>query len=154
VFLLGAQFTLTYVEQFTLTYVETRRSPHPCYVRNRVEMVGYTSRIGEQTVYRYQGRDPGEICEKRIEHDAGCDQQDAVFRDTSVYAEKNILPPWYADRFVPYRERTRAAEAGGEPEAIPFLKRFTGRIALPVILTRPARSTAPTGVPRPRYQYQ
>ncbi len=31
----------------------------------------------------------------------------------------------YADRFVPYRERTRAAEAGHEPEAIPFLKRFT-----------------------------
>jgi hypothetical protein len=30
------QFTLTYVEQFTLTYVEIRRSPHPCYVRNRV----------------------------------------------------------------------------------------------------------------------
>ena len=60
----------------------------------------------------------------------------------------------YADRFVPHRERTRAAEAGDEPEAIPFLKRFTGRIALPVILTRQARSTAPTGVPRPRYQYQ
>jgi antirestriction protein ArdC len=31
----------------------------------------------------------------------------------------------YADRFVPYRERTRAAEAGDEPDAIPFLKRFT-----------------------------
>jgi antirestriction protein ArdC len=31
----------------------------------------------------------------------------------------------YADRFVPYRERTRAAETGYEPEAIPFLKRFT-----------------------------
>jgi antirestriction protein ArdC len=31
----------------------------------------------------------------------------------------------YADRFVPYRERTRAAEAGDEPEVIPFLKRFT-----------------------------
>jgi antirestriction protein ArdC len=31
----------------------------------------------------------------------------------------------YADRFIPYRERTRAAEAGDEPEAIPFLKRFT-----------------------------
>ena len=31
----------------------------------------------------------------------------------------------YADRFVPYRERTRAAETGEEPEAIPFLKRFT-----------------------------
>jgi antirestriction protein ArdC len=31
----------------------------------------------------------------------------------------------YADRYVPYRERTRAAEAGDEPEAIPFLKRFT-----------------------------
>ncbi len=31
----------------------------------------------------------------------------------------------YADRFVPYRERTRAAEAGDEPEAIPFLKHFT-----------------------------
>jgi antirestriction protein ArdC len=29
----------------------------------------------------------------------------------------------YADRFIPYRERTRAAEAGDEPEAIPFLKR-------------------------------
>ena len=31
----------------------------------------------------------------------------------------------YADRFVPYRERTRAAETGDEPEVIPFLKRFT-----------------------------
>jgi antirestriction protein ArdC len=31
----------------------------------------------------------------------------------------------YADRFVPYRERTRAAETDEEPEAIPFLKRFT-----------------------------
>jgi antirestriction protein ArdC len=31
----------------------------------------------------------------------------------------------YADRYVPYRERARAAEAGDEPEAIPFLKRFT-----------------------------
>jgi hypothetical protein len=31
----------------------------------------------------------------------------------------------YADRFIPYRERTRAAETGDEPEAIPFLKRFT-----------------------------
>jgi antirestriction protein ArdC len=31
----------------------------------------------------------------------------------------------YADRFIPYRERTRAAETGLEPEAIPFLKRFT-----------------------------
>jgi antirestriction protein ArdC len=31
----------------------------------------------------------------------------------------------YADRFIPYRERTRAAEAGDEPEAIPFLKHFT-----------------------------
>jgi antirestriction protein ArdC len=31
----------------------------------------------------------------------------------------------YADRFLPYRERTRAAEAGDEPDAIPFLKRFT-----------------------------
>ena len=31
----------------------------------------------------------------------------------------------YADRYVPYRELTRAAEAGDEPEAIPFLKRFT-----------------------------
>ena len=31
----------------------------------------------------------------------------------------------YADRFVPDGERTRAEEAGEEPEAIPFLKRFT-----------------------------
>jgi antirestriction protein ArdC len=30
----------------------------------------------------------------------------------------------FADRFVPERERTRAEEAGEEPEAIPFLKRF------------------------------
>ncbi|MDE2167516.1 MAG: DUF1738 domain-containing protein [Alphaproteobacteria bacterium] len=32
---------------------------------------------------------------------------------------------FYADRFVPRSERERAAEAGEEPEAIPFLKRFT-----------------------------
>ena len=31
----------------------------------------------------------------------------------------------YADRFVPYRERMRAAEAGDTPDAIPFLKSFT-----------------------------
>jgi antirestriction protein ArdC len=31
----------------------------------------------------------------------------------------------YADRYIPYRERTRAVETGDEPEAIPFLKRFT-----------------------------
>jgi antirestriction protein ArdC len=31
----------------------------------------------------------------------------------------------YADRFIPWRERTRASEAGDEPEAIPFLKHFT-----------------------------
>ncbi|HVB18367.1 MAG TPA: zincin-like metallopeptidase domain-containing protein [Stellaceae bacterium] len=32
---------------------------------------------------------------------------------------------FYADRFVPQAERERAAEAGEEPEAVPFLKRFT-----------------------------
>ena len=31
----------------------------------------------------------------------------------------------YADRFIPDGERTHAEEAGEEPEAIPFLKRFT-----------------------------
>src|SRR4029077_16569668 len=33
----------------------------------------------------------------------------------------------YADRFIPYRERTRAAETGDEPEAIPFLIRLDWR---------------------------
>jgi antirestriction protein ArdC len=31
----------------------------------------------------------------------------------------------FADRFIPSRERSRAAETGAELEAIPFLKRFT-----------------------------
>jgi antirestriction protein ArdC len=31
----------------------------------------------------------------------------------------------YADRFIPYRERTRAEATGDEPQAIPFLKNFT-----------------------------
>jgi antirestriction protein ArdC len=31
----------------------------------------------------------------------------------------------YADRFIPFRERTRAVETGDEPQAIPFLKSFT-----------------------------
>jgi antirestriction protein ArdC len=31
----------------------------------------------------------------------------------------------FADRFIPYRERQCAAETGDEPDAIPFLKRFT-----------------------------
>ena len=31
----------------------------------------------------------------------------------------------YADRFVPEDEKTRAAETGDDPQAIPFLKRFT-----------------------------
>jgi antirestriction protein ArdC len=31
----------------------------------------------------------------------------------------------YADHFIPYRERERATETGDEPDAIPFLKRFT-----------------------------
>jgi antirestriction protein ArdC len=33
----------------------------------------------------------------------------------------------YTDRFIPYRERMRAAETGDEPEAIPFLGLFAGR---------------------------
>jgi antirestriction protein ArdC len=36
----------------------------------------------------------------------------------------------YADRFTPDDERRRAAEAGEEPGAIPFLKRFTVFLAL------------------------
>jgi antirestriction protein ArdC len=32
----------------------------------------------------------------------------------------------YADRFITYRERARAAETGDEPEAIPFLKTLHG----------------------------
>jgi antirestriction protein ArdC len=31
----------------------------------------------------------------------------------------------YADRFIPYRERARAAQSGDDPQAIPFLKSFT-----------------------------
>ena len=31
----------------------------------------------------------------------------------------------YADRFVPREEKQRAAEVGDEPQAVPFLKRFT-----------------------------
>jgi antirestriction protein ArdC len=31
----------------------------------------------------------------------------------------------YADRFIPWRDRERAAETGDTPDAIPFLKRFT-----------------------------
>jgi antirestriction protein ArdC len=31
----------------------------------------------------------------------------------------------YADRFVPEDEKSRAAESGEEPQAVPFLKRFT-----------------------------
>jgi antirestriction protein ArdC len=31
----------------------------------------------------------------------------------------------FADRFIPYRERQRAAATGDRPDAIPFLKRFT-----------------------------
>jgi antirestriction protein ArdC len=31
----------------------------------------------------------------------------------------------YADRFIPYRERTRAEQTGDDPQAIPFLKSFT-----------------------------
>jgi len=31
---------------------------------------------------------------------------------------------FFADRFIPERERARAEETGEEPEAIPFLKRF------------------------------
>jgi len=36
-----------------------------------------------------------------------------------------VMTVVYADRFIPGSERTRAEEAGEEPEAIPFLKRFT-----------------------------
>ncbi len=55
----------------------------------------------------------------------------------------------FADRFIPYRERARAAEAGDEPEAIPFLKRFTLFNAdqcadLPAEIAPPARSRSPT----------
>jgi antirestriction protein ArdC len=53
----------------------------------------------------------------------------------------------YADRFIPHRERTRAAEAGDEPDAIPFLKRFTVFNAdqcedLPAAIASPAEPLA------------
>jgi antirestriction protein ArdC len=34
-------------------------------------------------------------------------------------------PVVYADRFIPEDEGKRAAESGDEPQAVPFLKRFT-----------------------------
>jgi antirestriction protein ArdC len=51
----------------------------------------------------------------------------------------------YADRLVPYRERTRAAETGDEPEAIPFLKCFTVFNAEPLDL--PAHFAPPPQPP-------
>jgi N-terminal domain of anti-restriction factor ArdC len=63
----------------------------------------------------------------------------------------------YADRFIPYRERTRAAEAGDDPQAIPFLKRFTvfniatsAKICRPTLLRHRRRSTTPSSCRRPR----
>jgi antirestriction protein ArdC len=53
----------------------------------------------------------------------------------------------YADRFIPYRERERAIETGDEPDAIPFLKRFTVFNAdqckdVPAEIARPAEPLA------------
>jgi antirestriction protein ArdC len=42
-----------------------------------------------------------------------------------VHKGEKAINVVYADRFIPYRERTRAAETGNDPQAIPFLKRFT-----------------------------
>ena len=48
----------------------------------------------------------------------------------------------YADRFTPDDERRRAAEAGEEPGAIPFLKRFTVRNTLAIICMRGGKLSA------------
>jgi antirestriction protein ArdC len=53
----------------------------------------------------------------------------------------------YADRFIPWRERERAAETGDTPDAIPFLKRFTVFNAdqcedLPAAIAPPPQSVA------------
>ena len=58
---------------------------------------------------------------------------------------------FYADRFIPERERVRAEEAGEEPEAIPFLKRFTVFNA-DQCEGLPAEATPPSPEPLPEHR--
>jgi antirestriction protein ArdC len=53
----------------------------------------------------------------------------------------------YADRFVPDEERQRAERDGDEPNAIPFLKRFTVFNTDQCENLRPELTSAPTPVP-------
>jgi antirestriction protein ArdC len=53
----------------------------------------------------------------------------------------------YADRFIPDEERRRAEEDGDEPQAIPFLKRFTVFNTEQCVDLPEDLSTAPAPVP-------
>ena len=56
-------------------------------------MTGHVRRICEQPIYRNQSRYPRENGQQEIEGYPGCNQQDAVFRDTVINPKENVLPP-------------------------------------------------------------
>src|SRR3546814_16724785 len=55
----------------------------------------------------------------------------------------------YADRFIPDTAKARAAQSGGEPNAIPFLKRFTVSNVAQCEGLREGLAGAPTPRPTP-----
>ena len=77
--------------------------------RNRVEMTGYGSRVGKEAVYGNQSRDARKNSEERVERDASGDQEDAIFRNTMIDAQKNVLPSLSRD----LRRRLRGPATAG-----------------------------------------
>ena len=61
-------------------------------IGQRVEVTGNVRGIGEEPIYRKQSRYAGENGQQEIKGHSRCDQQDAVFRNTVINSQENILP--------------------------------------------------------------
>jgi antirestriction protein ArdC len=67
----------------------------------------------------------GSVIEKGYNQQSWLTFRQALALGGSVRKGEHGTTVCYADRFIPKDERQRAAEAGDEPNSVPFLKRFT-----------------------------
>ena len=65
-----------------------------CNIRDCVEVIGNAGWVGEQAVYRNQGRDTWKYRPKNVKRHACCDEEDAVSRNTPIDPQQNVLPPF------------------------------------------------------------
>lgn len=67
----------------------------------------------------------GAVIEKGFAHQHWLTFRQALQLGGNVRKGERGITVFYADRFIPKAELERARQEGGEPEAVPFLKRFT-----------------------------